>query len=154
MFRAFPQPSLKYSEIDSTLLVIKTEDMKAVIYFNTRDELIKVDVRRVSYFEADGNYVHIHFINGLSAMILTTLQNIDKLLSGFAHYSGVKFIRVGKKYILNVSAIYKINIPRQEIILSDFIGCEPQIIHISKAALRELKMFMGGNYGSNSWQTR
>ena len=80
--------------------------MKSIIYFNTRDELIKVDIRKVSYFEADGNYVHIHFTNGIETMILTTLQNISKLLAEYTSDSDTRFIRVGKRYILNISVIY------------------------------------------------
>lgn len=116
-----------------------TGDMKSIIYFNTRDELIKVDIRKVSYFEADGNYVHIHFTNGIETMILTTLQNISKLLAEYASDSDARFIRVGKRYILNVSVIFKINIPKQELILTDFINPNPQILHISKEALKQLK---------------
>lgn len=113
--------------------------MKSIIYFNTRDELIKVDVRKVAYFEADGNYVHIHFTNGIETMILTTLQNVTRLLAEYSSDSDVRFIRVGKRYILNVSVIYKINIPKQELILTDFINPNPQILHISKEALKQLK---------------
>ena len=41
-------------------------------------------------------------------------------------------------YIVN-SIIYKINIPKQELILTDFINPNPQILHISKEALKQLK---------------
>lgn len=121
--------------------------MKTIIYFNTRDELIKVDIRKVSYFEADGNYVHIHYVNGLKAVVLTTLKNISGLLSECTSNSEVRFIRVGKRYILNAFVIYKINIPKQELILTDFVNPNPQILHISKEALKQLKTL----YRKSSW---
>ena len=36
-----------------------------ILLFNTRDELLRVSLKHVVYFEADGNYTHIHFTNGV-----------------------------------------------------------------------------------------
>ena len=37
------------------------------LYFNTRDELNRIDVAKIVYFEADGNYTDIVMVNKLRA---------------------------------------------------------------------------------------
>ena len=32
---------------------------KKYIYLNSRDEFLRVDITKIVYFEADGNYTHI-----------------------------------------------------------------------------------------------
>ena len=32
-----------------------------VLYFNTRDEMVRVDLRKVGYFRADRNYTDVYF---------------------------------------------------------------------------------------------
>lgn len=54
---------------------------ETTLFFNTRDEMIKVKLERVAYFEADSNYCHVIFINGAKATLLTSLVNIEKLLT-------------------------------------------------------------------------
>ena len=41
------------------------------IIFNTRDELIKVDIDKMIYAMAEDNYVHLFFRNGQSVMVTT-----------------------------------------------------------------------------------
>ena len=46
------------------------------ILFNTRDELIKVDIDKMIYAMAEDNYVHLFFRNSQSVMVCTTQQLI------------------------------------------------------------------------------
>ena len=52
----------------------------SILYFNTRDELLRVDLKRVIYFEADGNYTKIVSSNGLTSMVLLNLGKMEELL--------------------------------------------------------------------------
>lgn len=112
---------------------------ETTLFFNTRDEMIKVKLGRVAYFEADSNYCHVVFINGLRATLLTSLVNIEELLNGRFQGDNPMFIRIGKKYIVNRQYIFQINIPRQRLILSDYLSPNPLEISISKEALKNLK---------------
>ena len=50
------------------------------IIFNTRDELIKVDIDKMIYAMAEDNYVHMYFRNGQSVMVCMTLQSLEQLI--------------------------------------------------------------------------
>lgn len=112
---------------------------ETTLFFNTRDEMVKVKLEKVAFFEADSNYCHVSFINGAKATLLTSLVNIENLL--VAHFKGDNpmFIRIGKRYIVNLNYIFQINIPRQRLILTDFSSPAVQELTISKEALKNLK---------------
>lgn len=118
---------------------------ETTLFFNTRDEMIKVRLERVAYFEADANYCHVVFINGAKATLLTSLVNIEKLLTERFNGDNPMFIRIGKKYIVNRQYIFQINIPRQRLILTDYITAGVLEISISKDALKNLKELYTNN---------
>lgn len=128
--------------------LIKMKNFKAsetTLFFNTRDEMIKVRLERVAYFEADSNYCHVIFINGAKATLLTSLVNIEKLLVERVAEDNPMFIRIGKKYIVNRRYIFQINVPRQRLILTDYITKGVLEISISKDALKNLKHLYTNN---------
>lgn len=112
---------------------------ETTLFFNTRDEMIKVKLDRVAYFEADSNYCHVVFINGVRATLLTSLVNIESLLTERFKGDNPMFIRIGKRYIVSKQYIFQINIQRQKLILSDYIIPTTLEISISKEALKNLK---------------
>lgn len=107
--------------------------------------MIKVRLERVAYFEADSNYCHTVFINGAKATLLTSLVNIEELLSDRFRDSEPIFIRIGKRYIVNKQYIFQINIPRQKLILTDYVSPSVLEISISKDALKNLKQLYTSN---------
>ena len=118
----------------------KTNATETAIYFNTRDELVKVRLDKVSYFEADANYCHVYFINGAKATLLTSLVGIENLIQSQKNFSGsFPFIRIGKKFIVNYKYIFQINIPRQRLVLTDYDSPVIYEIGVSKEALKKLK---------------
>ena len=128
--------------------LIKMKNFKAsetTLFFNTRDEMIKVRLERVAYFEADSNYCHVIFINGAKATLLTSLVNIEKLLVERVAEDNPMFIRIGKKYIVNRRYIFQINVPHQRLILTDYITKGVLEISISKDALKNLKHLYTNN---------
>lgn len=118
---------------------------ETTLFFNTRDEMIKVRLERVAYFEADSNYCHVFFINGAKATLLTSLVNIETLLTERFRGDSPMFIRIGKKYIVNKLYIFQINVPRQRLILTDYLTPGVMEISLSKDALRNLKQLYSSN---------
>lgn len=112
---------------------------ETVLYFNSRDEMIKVRLDRVAYIEADSNYCHVVFINGTKATILTSLLNMEKLIIEQFGADAPSFIRIGKRYIVNKNMIFQINLPRQKLVLSDYTTAGSLEIAVSKEALKNLK---------------
>lgn len=118
---------------------------ETTLFFNTRDEMVKVRLERVAYFEADSNYCHVIFINGAKATLLTSLVNIEDLLTERFKGESPMFIRIGKRYIVNRQYIFQINIPRQRLLLTDYITPGIMEISISKEALKNLKLLYTNN---------
>ena len=118
---------------------------ETTLFFNTRDEMIKVKLGRVAYFEADSNYCNVVFINGAKATLLTSLVNIEQLLTERFKGDNPMFIRIGKRFIVNKQYIFQINIPRQKLILTDYISPSVLEISISKDALKNLKQLYTSN---------
>lgn len=115
------------------------------LFFNTRDELIKVRLEKVAYFEADANYCHVYFVNGAKATLLTSLVNIEQLLAERFKDDKNIFIRIGKRYIVNEKFIFRINIPRQRLTISDMDSPALMEISVSKDALKNLKQLYAIN---------
>lgn len=110
------------------------------IIFNTRDELIKVDIDKMIYAMAEDNYVHLFFRNGQSVMVTTTLQSLEQLiLSVIAKNKKCVYTRIGRKYIVNNSYIMQINTLKQQLVLSDMDVIKPITLNVSKEALKVLK---------------
>lgn len=118
-------------------------DNSTHLYFNTRDELLKVPLSQVVYFEAEGNYTSIYFRNGLQSQVLASLNTIERLISNSFKLQQqdehLAFIRIGRRYIVNIEYIYHINIPKQKLLLSDFVFTQAYELNVSKEALKNLK---------------
>lgn len=112
----------------------------SILYFNTRDELLRVDLRKVVYFKADRNYTDVYFLNGYHVTLPTNLHNIELMLEGDKMRGKIiPFVRLGRSLIVNVSMIVHINILRQELVLGDMVSPTICRIPVSRDALKNLK---------------
>ena len=109
------------------------------LLFNTRDELIKVNLEHVVYCEADDNYTHIYFSNGVKATVLCTLSNMEQLIEEKLKGKVQLFIRIGKRYIVNKSCVFQINTLRKKLLLTNFCSSQLYTLSVSKEALKKLK---------------
>ncbi len=111
---------------------------RRIVFFNSRDELLRVDLSSVVYFEADANYTKMVSANGLTDMVCISLGRMEELLVlKFKDDPGM-FARIGKRFILNLNYVYKINTLKQELTLSDQHTFS-YTLSISKVALKALK---------------
>lgn len=111
-----------------------------VLYFNTRDELVRVDLRQVGYFKADRNYTDVYFLNGYHATLPTSMAEIEKMLERMrAKVCTVPFVCIGRSVIVNLSHIVYINVLRKELTLSDMQTANVLKVDVQKEALRKLK---------------
>lgn len=111
------------------------------IYFTSRDELIRLKVSDIAYFEGDGNYTKIVAVNNSSTAICMQLGVMEDSLAEQLGEGAHVFIRLGKRYIVNREYIYLINIPKQTLVLSDFDHFTARL-NVSKEALKALKGLM------------
>lgn len=113
--------------------------MDNILLFSTRDELTRILLERVMYFEADANYTKVVFSNGLTATLLTSLVHLEKLIAGVLIEKNSIFVRIGKRYIINSAYLFQINVLRQRLVLSDLMSPYTATLSVSKDALRKLK---------------
>lgn len=114
------------------------------LYFNSRDELYRIDMYSIVYIEADGNYSHIVLRNEQRGTVCMSLMQMQNVLSDKLKEHAAIFARVGKRYIINLQHVYHINSPKQQLTLSDGATfCYD--VNLSKDALRTLKeLFVKG----------
>ncbi len=108
------------------------------IRINTRDEFYRVDISKIVYFEADGNYTNFMLSNQTKGTVLKNLSQVQDFLSESLREQASIFERVGRQYIVNLNFVYHIEVIRQKLTLSDGVSFEYKL-SISKDALKKLK---------------
>lgn len=117
-------------------------DMSLII-FKTRDDLVKIDLDKMVYAEADGNYLYIYMQNGLRVMVTMSLIQFEKLIESMVTDANRgMYIRIGRKYIVDRRYIVQISLPKQLLILSNMATDKPVSLSVPKDALKLLKQKM------------
>ena len=111
------------------------------LYINTRDELIRLDCSKIVYMEGDGNYTSIVLVNKQRTSVCMNLSEMQKLISESLRERASIFARVGKRFIVNMTYIYKVQPLHQSLVVTDGVNFAFQL-GISKEALRKLKDIM------------
>ena len=108
------------------------------IYFNSRDKLIRLDVQKIVYFEGDGNYTYIVTANKQKVCITLNLAHTEEALASQLGDNAKQFMRIGKRFIVNMNYIFQVDIQKQVLMLSD---CERFMFQmpVSKEALKTVK---------------
>jgi DNA-binding LytR/AlgR family response regulator len=115
--------------------------MDSLIFFNSRDELLRIDTAKIVYFEANGNYTNIIMVNKLRASVCMNLGEMEKALADQIGDEAKRFMRIGKRFIINMRYVYSINVLKQQLVLSDYDHFAFQV-SISKDALKKMKDLM------------
>lgn len=108
------------------------------IYFNSRDKLIRLDITKIVYFEGDGNYTYIVTANKQKVCLTINLAHTEEALATQFGENAKRFMRIGKRFIVNMNYIYQVDVQKQVLMLSD---CEHFLFQmpVSKEALKTVK---------------
>lgn len=108
------------------------------VYFNSRDKLIRLGIQKIVYFEGDGNYTYIVTANKQKICVTLNLSHTEEALAKQLGSNANQFMRIGKRFIVNMNYIYQIDIQKQTLMLSD---CDHFLfqIPVSKEALKSVK---------------
>lgn len=109
-----------------------------LIYFNSRDNLLRLDIDNLVFFEGDGNYTYVVSANKLKSCLTMNLSHTENALALQLGEQAHRFMRIGKRYIVNMQFIYQIDIAKQKLTLSDGVHFAFQI-SASKEALKAVK---------------
>jgi DNA-binding LytR/AlgR family response regulator len=111
------------------------------LFFNSRDEALRVNIENVVFFEGDGGYTYIVSANKLRSCVGMNLHTMEETLAKQLGDSASVFLRIGKRYIINSNYIYQIKLVKQQLVLSDQHTFAFQLT-ASREALRKLKMLL------------
>ena len=109
-----------------------------LVFFNSRDVLIRLDISKIVYFESDGNYTFIITSNKLKFCVTMNLAHTEEALAKQLGDKAKCFMRIGKRFIVNMRYISQIDIIKQELLLSDYCLFVYRL-PISKVALKTVK---------------
>ncbi len=108
------------------------------LYLNFRDEFYRINIDRIAYFEADGNYTNIVLTNKQKGVVGMNLAQMQKLISASLKTEANRFARIGKRFIVNLNYVYHIEVLKQRLTITDG-GQAAFSLPISKDALKKLK---------------
>lgn len=112
------------------------------VYFNTRDEMCRIDMRQVVYFKADRNYTEVFFRNGTSLLLGVNILSVEKVLDCPVFKGKIPvFVRIGRSFIVALKYIQRINLTNQQLTLADTILPTAYHLSVPKEALKKLKEF-------------
>ena len=106
---------------------------------NSRDELFVLDLDKVAYIQASGNYSRIVYIGGMQMMItlgLSKLAGMIKMIVPKDRRS--PFVRLGRSLLVNQTYLTHINVLKQRLTLSDNQE-HSYVLDVPKALLKAYK---------------
>ena len=109
----------------------------AKLYFDTRDDLTCIETDMVAAVQANGNYSRVVYITKREVMITCGISKIEEILKLYNNAQN-KYIRLGRSFIINHSYLQKIDVLKQQVILSDCDKNEIRIM-IPKQVLKSYK---------------
>jgi DNA-binding LytR/AlgR family response regulator len=112
--------------------------MERYLIIKTRDELLRIKIGQILYFEADRNYTKLFLSNGIQFTFAINIGKIEEILETQVTGSSRILMRVGKSHIINKNHILQINLPKQKLLLLSTEG-KPRELIISKDPLKVLK---------------
>lgn len=109
----------------------------AKLYFNTRDDLTCIDANKVAVVQANGNYSRVVYITKREIMLTNGISKLEEVLKLYNNNNN-RFIRLGRSFIINHAFLQKIDVLKQQLVLSD--GDKNEIrISIPKQILKSYK---------------
>ena len=98
------------------------------IYIITRDELVRLDCSKVVYMVGDGNYTDIVLVNKQKHSICMNLSRMQQLVSESLREQASFFVRIGKRFIVNLSFVYKVQPLQKSLVLTDGVNFAVSIL--------------------------
>jgi len=112
--------------------------MDKYLMIKTRDELLRINIEHILYFEADRNYTKLLLSEGIQFTFAVNIGKVEEMLAAQISDPNTILIRVGKSHIVNKMHILQINLPKQKLLLLAGEG-KPRELIIPKEPLRALK---------------
>ena len=110
-----------------------------VLIISGVNELVRIKPERVVYVESDGNYSTMVLHDKTEQVFTMNLAHCQQLMEEQLGKEAMTFIRLGKQLIINRAYIFKINVNKQQLIMSNTEVNNAFTLQASKEALKQLK---------------
>lgn len=115
------------------------------VCLNSRDELLLIDLEKVAYLKANGNYTDLTYISEQTQTLSLSLSKMEEVIRRAGEQTGPgRFIRLGRSLIINRTYMIGISVLRQRIILSDCDG-HTHVVQVPKPILKKFKEMIAGD---------
>lgn len=118
-----------------------------VLIISNVNELVRVKPERVIYVESDGNYSTMVLHDKTKQTFTINLAHFQQLIETQLGKEAMTFIRLGKQLIVNRAYIYKINVNKQQLMMSNSDANIAFTLQASKEALKQLKTLVESETG-------
>ena len=106
---------------------------------NSRDELFVLDLDKVAYIQASGNYSRIVYIGGMQMMITLGLSKLEGMIKMIVPKDRRSpFVRLGRSLLVNQTYLTHINVLKQRLTLADNQE-HSYVLDVPKALLKAYK---------------
>ena len=112
--------------------------MDRYLVFKTRDELVRIKIERILYFEAERNYTRLVLTNGIQFVFAVNLGKIEEILENQIKDYSSTLLRVGKSYIINKNHVLQISLPKTKVLFAAADG-KAKELNLPKDPLKILK---------------
>ena len=123
-------------------LFARQKEIEQVILYGTTNELVRVLPERIVYILSDGNYSTMALHDKTEHLFTFNLSHFQKLIEQQLKEDACRFIRIGKSLIINRDYIYRINLTKQQLVMSDMALNQAFMLSASKEALKQLKQLL------------
>ncbi len=106
-----------------------------------------VKPERVIYVESDGNYSTMVLHDKTEQTFTMNLAHFQQLIEKQLGKEAMTFIRLGKQLIVNRAYIFKINVNKQQLMMSNSDTNIAFTLQASKEALKQLKYLIESETG-------
>ena len=118
-----------------------------VLIISGVNELVRIKPERVVYVESDGNYSTMVLHDKTEQVFTMNLAHCQQLMEEQLGKEAMTFIRLGKQLIVNRAYIFKINVNKQQLIMSNIEVNNAFTLQASKEALKQLKALIESEEG-------
>ena len=118
-----------------------------VLIISNANELVRLQPERVVYVKSDGNYSTMVLHDKTEQVFTMNLAQCQQLMEEQLGKEAMTFIRLGKQLIVNRAYIFKINVNKQQLIMSNAEVNNAFTLQASKEALKQLKALIESEEG-------
>ena len=118
-----------------------------VLIISYTNELARVKPERVVYVESDGNYSTMVLHDKTQLVFTMNLAHCQQMMEEQLGREAMTFIRIGKQLIINRRYIFKINVNKQQLVMSNTEVNQAFTLQASKEALKQLKALIESETG-------